>query len=352
MVGARAAGRASAEGRRSRTAVDSPSAAGHHPVVAPCWGETAGEDRRSGARTLQDDAPVLAIDLGGTKASFAVIEPGGTVLSRSKQPSHEGGTALSLEALAASAAETLDAAGFEWSGVRAAGLVVPGIYDAATGRAWAPNLWGTDEVPLLDALRPHLPVPVVIDSDRSGYVLGEAWQGAARGARDVVFLAVGTGIGAGILSDGRLVRGHGGIAGAVGWLALDPRWREDYGRMGSFEAEAAGPALARRLGRAAAEEVAEAARRGDPAACRAVDETVEWLAMGTANLISVLNPQVVVLGGGLMQAADLFLEPLRRAVRRWAQPFAVERCRIESSRLGEDAALFGAARLALLGEPT
>ena len=168
----------------------------------------------------------------------------------------------------------------------------------------------------------RLPAPVVIDSDRSGYVLGEAWQGAARGCTDVVFLAVGTGIGAGILSHGRLVRGHGGIAGAVGWFALDPRWREDYGRMGSFEAEAAGPALARRFGGASAEAVAEAARRGDPAARRAVDETVEWLAMGTANLISALDPQVVVLGGGLMQAADLFLEPVRRAVRRWAQPIA------------------------------
>jgi glucokinase len=295
---------------------------------------------------------VLAIDLGGTKVSFAVIEPRGTVLARSKRPSHDGGAALSLEALGASAAETVGAAGLEWSDVRAAGLVVPGIYDPATGRAWAPNLWGRDELLLREGLSPHLPVPLVIDSDRSGYVLGEAWRGAARGAKDVVFLAVGTGIGAGILSDGRLVRGHGGIAGAVGWFALDPRWREDYGRVGSFEAEAAGPALARRLGNASAEEVAEAARRGDPAARRAVEETVEWLAMGTANLISALNPQVVVLGGGLMQAADLFLAPLRHAVRRWAQPISVERCRIEPSRLGEDAALFGAARLAFLGETT
>jgi glucokinase len=274
------------------------------------------------------------------------------VLSRSKRPSHEGGTALSFEALAASAAEAVDAAGLGWKDLRAAGLVVPGIYDPATGRAWAPNLWGGDEVPLRQALSPRLPVPLVIDSDRSGCVLGEAWRGAARGATDVVFLAVGTGIGAGILSGGRLVRGHGGIAGAVGWFALDPRWREDYGRVGSFEAEAAGPALARRLGAASAEDVAEAARRGDPAARRAMDETVEWLAMGTANLVSALDPQVVVLGGGLMQAADLFLEPLRRAVRRWAQPIAVSRCRIEPSQLGEDAALFGAARLALLGETT
>jgi glucokinase len=292
----------------------------------------------------------LAIDLGGTKVSVAVIDSDGVVRSRSKRPSHEGGAAVSYDALVAAAAETVQAAGVQWTEVRAAGVVVPGIYNPATGRAWAPNLWGPDEVPLFEALRSRLPVPVVVDSDRSGYVLGEQWQGAARDCTDVVFLAVGTGIGAGILSHGRLVRGSGGIAGAVGWFALDPRWREDYGRMGGFETEAAGPALARRFGVASAEDVAAAARRGDPAARRAVDETVEWLAMGTANLISALNPQVVVLGGGLMQASDLFLEPVRRAVCRWAQPLAVQQCRIELTSLGEDAALFGAARLAFREE--
>ena len=291
---------------------------------------------------------MLAIDLGGTKVSFAVIDSGGAVLSRSKRPSHEGDTAVSFDALAASAGDTVRAAGLTWADVRSAGVVVPGIYDGATGRAWAPNLWGRDEVPLLAELRERLPVAVTLDSDRSGYVLGEAWLGAARGCTDAVFLAVGTGIGAGILSNGRLVRGSGGTAGAVGWFALDPRWRAEFGRMGSFEAEAAGPALARRAAAATAEDVAGAARRGDPAACRAVEETVEWLAMGTANLISVLDPQVVVLGGGLMQAADLILDPLRHAVRRWAQPTAAGRCRIELTSLGEDAALFGAARLALL----
>jgi glucokinase len=297
---------------------------------------------------MHDDRPVLAVDLGGTKASFAVVDADGAVRARTKRPSHEGGIAIGHDVLAAAAGETVRAAGLRWTDVRAAGVVVPGIYDPATGRAWAPNLWGRDEVPLGEELRKRLPVPVVVDSDRSGYVLGEAWLGAARGCSDAVFLAVGTGIGAGILSGGRLVRGRAGIAGAVGWFALDPRWREDYGRMGAFEAEAAGPALARRLGASSAEDVAAAARRGDPAARRAVDETVQWLAMGIANLISALDPQVVVLGGGVMQASDLFLEPVRGAVRRWAQPRAVEQCRIEPTRLGEDAALFGAARLALL----
>ena len=298
--------------------------------------------------TAADGAsPVLAIDLGGTKASLAVVAPDGTVLARARRPSREAGRALSFEAIAEAAEETVLAAGLEWDAIDAAGVVVPGIFTPQSGRAWAPNLWGPDEVPLADELSRRLRLRLAIDSDRCGCVLGEQWLGAARGCDDVVFLTVGTGIGAGILAGGRLVRGCAGIAGAVGWMPLSPRWRDEYARLGVFEAEAAGPAFAGRAGCATAEAAADAARGGDPRARRAVEETVEWLAMGTAGLIGALNPGVVVLGGGLMQAADLFLEPVRAAVRRWAQPIAAPLCRIEPTRLGEDAALLGAARLAL-----
>jgi glucokinase len=293
---------------------------------------------------------VLAIDLGGTKASFAVIDETGGILARSKRPSHAGGTAAAFEVIADAASEAVRAAGLQWADVHAAGLIVPGIYDPATGQAWAPNLWGDRQVALRDGLAPRLPVPLTMDSDRSGYVLGESWLGAARGCTDAVFLGVGTGIGAGILSAGRVLRGAAGIAGAVGWFATDAGW-QPQGTLGCWESQAAGPALARRGGAPTAEAVAAAARAGDPAARRAVAEVAEALAMGIANLISTLNPQVVVLGGGLMQASDLFLEPIRRAVPRWAQPISARQCRIEPSALGEDAGLFGAARLALVDQP-
>lgn len=290
------------------------------------------------------------MDLGGTKAAFAVIDAEGHVLSRSKRPSHQGRAAASFDALAAAAGETIAAAGLRWADIAGVGLIVPGIYDPATGRAWAPNLWGDEQVMVRDVLAPHLPVPLRIDSDRSGYVLGESWLGAARGCTDAVFLGVGTGIGAGILCDGHVVRGAAGIAGAVGWFATDARWTPQ-GTLGCWESRAAGPAFARRAGAPTAEAAADAARRGDAAALRAVGEAAEALAMGVANLISALNPQVVVLGGGLMQASDLFLEPIRRAVPRWAQPIASRQCRIEPSALGEDAGLYGAARLVLF-DPT
>jgi glucokinase len=289
----------------------------------------------------------LGIDLGGTKTALLVADETGRVLARARRASHEqDGRALSFEALAAWAGDTLRAAGLDWPDLDGVGVVVPGIFDPRTGRAWAPNLWGPDKIPLVDALSPHLPAAVTIDSDRTGYVLGEQWLGAARGARDAVFLAVGTGIGAGILADGRVVRGTGGVAGAVGWLPIDPRFQALYGRVGCFEAEAAGPALARRGRAATAEDVVAAARAGDPTALHAVAETVEALAMGIAGLIGVLNPEVVVLGGGVMQARDLFLEPIRAAVPRWAQPHAARQCRVEATALGDDAGVLGAARLA------
>lgn len=290
---------------------------------------------------------VIAIDLGGTKVTTAVVDSGGRISGRMKRPAERGALSATVEQIATSVRESIDQAGVEE--VRGAGLIVPGIYSKRTGQAWAPNLWGHDHVPLLVELRKTLALPVAIDSDRAGYVFGEVWLGAARGLRDVIFLAVGTGIGAGILSDGRLVRGAGDIAGAVGWFALNPAHREIYTKVGCWEAESAGPGLARRLSADSAEAVVAAARSGDASAQSAVAETARYLGMGVANLVSIFNPEMVILGGGLMQAHDLFLEPIRRVMREWAQPVAAQQVRIEMTQLGEDAGLLGAARLALEG---
>jgi glucokinase len=282
---------------------------------------------------------VLAVDLGGTKTSTAVFNDTAEMADRRKHPA-----AHTLEGTVAQVASAAKEANVE-----AVGVIVPGIYTERTGNAWAPNLWGRDEVPLHSALMAAIRAPVLIDSDRSGYVLGEQWAGAARGLSDVVFVAVGTGIGIGILSEGRVVRGARGIAGAAGWMALDPRWKNEYEAVGCWEAESAGPGVARRAGMGSAEEVVAAARRDDAAAVEALRAAAVYLGMGVANLISLLDPQMVVLGGGLMQAGDLLLGTVRTEAARWAQPIAMAQTRIELTALGEDAGLFGAARLAFMG---
>jgi glucokinase len=290
---------------------------------------------------------VLAIDIGGTKLATAAVEADGRIRAWRKAPIVRESVHATVNQIAEEAGLVLAEAGLDWRDMVGAGAIVPGIYREKEGSAWAPNLWGDQYVELNAALGQRLPVAIRIDSDRAGYVLGEQWLGAAHGLSDVVFLAVGTGIGAGILSGGRLIRGAGDIAGAVGWFALQPEFKDAYRNCGCWEAEAAGPALAHRGGETSAELVVEAARRGGEKARAAIHQTVGYLAMGIANLISVFNPEMVVLGGGLMQAGELFLEPIRRAVPQWAQPYSARQARIELSALGESAGLLGAAKLAL-----
>jgi len=290
---------------------------------------------------------VVGVDLGGTKIAVAAVDPQGRMHHKLKLLARKESFRESIAQIVEAVSQTLIGASISWEDLRAIGVAVPGIYFAETGEAWAPNLWGGEQVPLRDELQSRFPVPVIIDSDRAAYVLGEQWLGVARGLTEVVFLAVGTGIGAGIITHGQLYRGAGGIAGAVGWFALDPRKKEIYKQIGCFEAEAAGPAVARRAGADSAETVVSAARQNDEAARRVLQETAACLGMGVANTVSMLNPQMVVLGGGLMQAGDFLLEPIRREVLEWAQPFAARQVRIELTQLGEDAGLLGAARLAL-----
>lgn len=292
---------------------------------------------------------VLAFDLGGTKVSAAVVTAEGGILERRREPVAKESFHATVDQLGR-LAENLEAA---CPAVESAGLIVPGIWDPRAGAAWAPNLWGTEHVPLLEALNGRLRLPVSIASDRAGSVLGEQWLGAARGLSDVVFLAVGTGIGAGIIAGGRLIEGHAGVGGAVGWMAIRDEWVPEYASRGCFETEAAGPALVAHIfdwgaaGEWTPELVVQAARMGDRTAVLAVRQTAQALGRGIANLVSTLNPELVVFGGGMVQAWDLFEEPLHEEFKRWAQPVAAAQVRIVPSALGPDAGLFGAARLAL-----
>jgi len=307
-----------------------------------------------------------AIDVGGTKISSALFTRAGEISARKKIAIDKvGGDAAAAQVR--DGIEALEEAARAAGGrLAAVGISIPGIAYSGSGKVWAPNIPGWDQYPLLDKIKGRGQVPLVLESDRSAYVAGESWRGAAAGARDAVFLAVGTGIGAGIVSGGRIIHGHEDIAGAAGWFGLNPAFKPEYASMGCFEAEASGNSVARKArellerGRASsmtvlaggriegvtAEVVVEAARRKDPLAMEVVAETVAYLAMGIANIVSILNPEVVVVGGGLFQAADVFLDPVRREFKRWAQPLAARKVRIELSSLGEDAGLYGCGKLA------
>jgi glucokinase len=278
---------------------------------------------------------VLAIDLGGTKTAIALVDAEGRISEKQKLPA-----ASDFEGTMAQIAARLS------TEAAAVGVIVPGIYDCRSGTAWAPNMWGRDFHPLRDALARRCSAPVACGSDRTASVLAEQWLGSACGLSDVVFVAVGTGIGVGIVTAGRPIEGAHGTAGAAGWTVIGGPWKPEYTECGGWETEAAGPAVARRAGMQSAEAVVTAARAGDARALDAIGRTADYLALGIGNLIAVLDPEMVVLGGGLMQAGDLMIDRIRSQALAWTQPVAARRVRIERTALGEDAGLLGAARLA------
>lgn len=306
------------------------------------------------------------IDVGGTKIASALFTKDGKMTSREKVPIEKGAADKPARQIIRIIHRLAAEARKRNGEIKAIGICIPGVVFQKSGLVWAPNISGWDHFPLRKMLREKTRIPLVLDSDRSAYVLGEQWRGVARGKTDVVFLAVGTGIGAGILAGGRLVRGSEDIAGAVGWFALNPYPKPEYAEIGCFEAEASGASLgrkARRLIKAGApsimkklskgnienitaETVVSAAKAGDRLARFLIDSTVSYLAMGIANIVSILNPDMVVLGGGLFQAGELLLRPIRVEFKKWAQPLAAKKVKIELSLLGENTGLYGAGKLA------
>ena len=205
-------------------------------------------------RSRRPSHSILAVDLGGTKVAVAVVSSRGAIRDRITEPVDTSSTHAPVEQIV-----RLARASGAFDGV---GIAVPGLA-RPDGTVWAPNLPGWERVPLARLVRQKLKVPVVVDSDRNAAVLGEAWRGAAQGRTDVIALIIGTGIGAGILSGGRILRGAHELSGCAGWLVVTDETNENTSRGGSLEALAAGPAVARLTGLRSAEEVAEKARRGD-----------------------------------------------------------------------------------------
>jgi glucokinase len=285
----------------------------------------------------------LVADLGGTKIAAARVEDTGRITHwRHALTPPEGGIAV-IDAIAHLLGQ------LPFKGACAVGVDVPGLAHPS-GVVWAPNIPGWERMPLADMLAERMQLPVVVDSDRNAFVTGEAWKGSAKGCRDVVFLMIGTGIGAGIISGGRLIRGHGELSGCAGWMAVRDRFRRGYESVGCLEFHAAGPGIARAAGRifkepVTAREVVKMARAGDARAQRVLAGAGHYLGLALANLVDILNPETIVIGGGVAAAGNLLLDPARRTLRQWAQPLAVKQVRIARSRLGARAGVLGAARL-------
>ncbi len=307
-------------------------------------------------------------DIGGTKALIGFVDPQGRILARDR---YLLGSAREPREMVAELADRLHGlasrADIAWERIVGMGYSTAGMMDVESGVIFAsPNQGSWRDAPFKSLLGQALGVPSWIEMDANAAALGEAWQGVGVGADYFVYVVVGTGIGAGILVRGEVYRGWRGTAGEIGHTTIDPNGPLcNCGNYGCLEALASGPAIALRArgailqgrrtaiselaagGEITAETVVRAAREGDLVAQEILAQAAEYLGIALANIMTLLSPQVIALGGGVMHGAgDLLLEPIRRAVaRRCGSWVDLESRRILLSALGEEAGLLGAARL-------
>ncbi|MCL6612500.1 MAG: ROK family protein [Peptococcaceae bacterium] len=310
---------------------------------------------------------VVGVDLGGTKIYTALADLRGRILAEARVPT---GAAGGPEAVMERIAETVRRVLGEVGGAApaAVGIGSPGMPDPATGAVYSsPNL-GWDGVPLKKRMEEILGAPVLVDNDANLAALGEYSFGAGQGARHMAYVTVSTGIGGGLILDGRIYRGAGGGAGEIGHMVLDPDGPLcGCGRRGCLEALASGTAMAARarelvaagrgkaiLGEAGdragditAVSVARAAAAGDAEAREIIFRAGECLGMGLANLINLVNPDRLVIGGGALGAGEPLWAGMERELSARALRPALDRVRVVMASLNGRSGLIGAVALAV-----
>lgn len=295
---------------------------------------------------------VFAVDLGGTHLRAALVDDSGRILRHLKQetPKRESPHAI-LDALASAA--------HQWNGndrpIVAASIMVPGAVDSEKSVVvQAPNLPSLINFELKAVLQQRLGWPVFLENDANAAAVGEMWLGAARGCRDVVSVTLGTGVGGGVILDGRLWRGSHGSAGEIGHTTVDPfsELKCKCGNTGCLELFASATAIvrmARELGmkEVTAEAVHAAGQAGNEQALSVFKRFGMYLGIGLSNLINLIDPEIIVLSGGAVNGWDLFADEMYRQVGERGFRATARQVRIARAECGDNAGLLGATRIAL-----
>jgi len=304
---------------------------------------------------------VFAVDLGGTHLRVALVDDTGRILQQLKQETPKGDSANCIIGALARAAEA-------WHALKpkviATSIMVPGAVDSDKAVVLqAPNLPSLIDFPLKAELERQLGWPVYLENDANAAAVGEMWLGAARGCRDVVSVTLGTGVGGGVILDGKLWRGSHGSAGEIGHTTVDPfgGLKCKCGNTGCLELYASATAIVRmtkeklssfpqselKTGGLTAERVYEAGRNGDELARMVFQRFGMYLGIGLANLINFIDPEIIVIAGGAVNGWDLFAAEMYREVEERAFSATAQQVRIAKAECGDNAGLLGAARLAL-----
>lgn len=304
---------------------------------------------------------VFAVDLGGTHLRIGLVDAAGNIHKQVKQqtPKEDSPDAV-VGALAAVADEWRHA---DDGPILASAVMVPGAVNADQSVVLqAPNLPSLIGLPFKSLLQERLGWPAVLENDANAAAIGEMWRGAARGCRDVVSVTLGTGVGGGVVLDGKLWRGAHGSAGEIGHTTVDPfgGLKCKCGNTGCLELFASATAIARMARESldqfpqtvlsaenlTAEKVYEAGRNGDELALGVFKRAGTYLGVGLANIMSLIDPEMIVISGGVVNGWDLFQAEMYREVSERAFRATAQQVRIARAELGDNAGLLGAARLA------
>jgi glucokinase len=313
---------------------------------------------------------ILGVDLGGTKILTAVVNSQGKMLSRdhSITPAQKGHKAV-IQSILESVHRALGRADVAISDLIVIGVGAPGLLNPETGILFtSPNLPGWRDVPLRDIIQEKLGKKTFLINDANAAALGEFYFGAARGARNFIYITISTGIGGGIVIDGKIYSGAIGAAGEVGHMIVDDDGPIcNCGNRGCWETLASGTALAREarhrieegvrtsileyadgdVEKVTAQVIHSAARHGDSLAKELIGRTGYYVGVGLANLVNIFNPELIVIGGGLSSIGDMLLKPAFKTAGERAYKEAFQAVRFASAELGRNSGVLGAAAFAL-----
>lgn len=313
---------------------------------------------------------VFAADLGGTHLRVAAVDRNGEVYYRQMQPTPKAEKPNEIVRALIDAVHEAESKTAEQGGlISAVSLAVPGTVNVAAGVVVkAPNVPCLDGFRLSAALESELEWPVILENDANAAAIGEMWQGAGRGHRTLICVTLGTGVGGGIILDGKLWRGADGSAGELGHIGVDPFAGVacTCGSRGCLEVYASATAIVRMTREArprypnsilhntedlTSQKIYQAGREGDELAIEVFRRMGVYLGIGLASLVNILNPEIVVIGGGLSNGWDLFEKHMHQQVLERAFPIPARRVKIVRAQCGDDAGLLGAARLAFRNPP-
>jgi glucokinase len=318
---------------------------------------------------------LIGIDLGGTKIKTALANSAGRIITHDYQETH---AAQSLEAvidqMLDAAHRVMAQARVATTEIAAVGLGAPGPVNVEVGVLVHPPNWpGWDRVPLKQLIEAELGIPTFMDNDANAAALGEHRFGAGRGKRHMIYVTVSTGIGGGVILDGKLYHGTSGMAGEIGHITIVPHGPLcGCGNRGCLETLSSGTSIARKARervtrgiptliadlaegdpeRITAKLVAEAASQGDAEAEHILTEAMNYLGIGMATLVNLFNPQLIVIGGGVTNIGEVLFGPVQRAIDRHAFPKSAQAVRVVRAKLGDNAGVLGAVAVALAQMPS